>query len=301
MKVLKWIGIVFGGLIALLAVVIIGLMIYAQISFKRTYANRPLYEIKADTSPEAQARAKYLIEGVMSCDEACHSEFGDRLAGGYEEVNQGPIAAVFAVPNLTSDRETGLGGWTDAEVARSIREGIDKDGVGLVIMPANNYHVLSDADMAAILGYLRALEPVVNKVPPLSLNMVGKVMLSLGMLGPSSSVGEPISSVQVAPQQGTAEYGAYLVSLAACRDCHGEDLAGGPLPFADPGDAQAANLTPAGRLPLWSQAEFIAAVREGQAPGRRLTDGMPRYQMIDEDLAAIFMYLSSLEPVETGK
>lgn len=72
------------------------------------------------------------------------------------------------------------------------------------------------------------------------------------------------------------------------------------MPFAEPGDAQPPNLTPAGRLPLWSEAEFIATVREGQAPGRRLTDGMPRYQMNDEDLAAIFLYLNSLEPVEKG-
>lgn len=299
-KVLKWFGIVLAGLVALLVVVLIGLVIFAQMSFKRSYTNRPLYEITADNSPEAQARAKYLMEGVMSCDKACHSEFGARFAGGYDEVNEGPISAVFAVPNLTSDVETGLGGWSDAQIARAIREGVDKDGVGLVVMPANNYHVLSDADMAAILGYLRSLEPVKNEVPTISLNTVGKVMLALGLLGPSSSVGEPITAPQVAPQPGSVEYGAYLVSLADCRGCHRADLAGGVLPFSDPGDAPAANLTPAGRLPFWSEAEFIATVREGQAPGRRLTEGMPRYQMNDEDLVAIFKYLGTLEPVQTG-
>ncbi len=63
----------------------------------------------------------------------------------------------------------------------------------------------------------------------------------------------------------------------------------GPLP---------ANLTPAGELPTWSEADFITAVREGQVPsGTFLTDGMPRYKMTDEDLAAIFMYLQTLPPV----
>jgi hypothetical protein len=45
-----------------------------------------------------------------------------------------------------------LGGWSDAEIARAIREGVDKDGVGLVIMPSANYRALSDADVAAVVG-----------------------------------------------------------------------------------------------------------------------------------------------------
>ena len=53
-KVLKWIGIVLGSLIGLLALVVLGLLIYGQISFKPRDANRPLHEIAADTSPEGQ-------------------------------------------------------------------------------------------------------------------------------------------------------------------------------------------------------------------------------------------------------
>lgn len=295
-KALKWIGIVLGGLVGLLILVAIGLVIYGQISFKRTYADRPLYPITADTSPEGVARGKYLMEGVMICYEACHSEFGKPFAGGYEEVNDGPISAVFAVPNITQDMETGLGGWSDAEIARAIREGIDKNGVSLMIMPASSYHALSDADVAAVVGYLRGLEPVRNEVPPFQVNTVAKVMNALGMFGPSQ-VSEPFSEPQVAPQPGTVEYGAYLVSLGDCRGCHGPDLAGGPMPFASEGPLPA-NLTPAGELPTWTEADFIAAVSTGQHPsGTVLTDGMPRYPMTDEDLAAIFMYLQTLPPV----
>lgn len=299
-KVLKWIGIVLGGLLVLLVVAIIGLVIYGQVKFKPRYTNRPLYEISADTSPEALARGQYLMEGLMSCTEACHSEFGDQaLIGGSEAINEGPISAVFAVSNLTPDDETGLGGWSDAEIARAIREGIDKDGVGLMVMPSYNYHVMGDEDMAAVLGYLRSLEPVRNEVPPFQANAVGKVINALGMFGPSP-VGEPITAPQSAPRPGTAEYGSYLVSLAACRDCHHQDLAGGPLPFSDPGAPQSANLTSAGNLSGWSEADFVAAVRTGTLPsGRQLTEGMPRYQINDQDLADMFKYLQSLPPVET--
>jgi mono/diheme cytochrome c family protein len=296
-KVLKWVGIVFVGLVGVMLVVAIALIIYGQFSFKRTYTNRPLYPITADTSPQGIERGEYLMENVMICYEACHSEFGKPFAGGHEAVDEGPISAVFAVPNITQDQETGLGSWSDAEIARAIREGIDEDGLGLVIMPSANYHTLSDADVAAVVGYLRGVEPVRNEVPPLQVNAIGKVMLALGMLGPVDSVDEPYDAPQVAPQPGSAEYGGYLVSLGDCRGCHGPDLAGGPMPFGGDGP-QPANLTPAGELPGWTEADFITAARTGQVPsGTFLTDGMPRYKMSDEDLAAVFKYLQSLPAV----
>lgn len=295
-KVLKWVGIVLGGLLGLLLVAVIGLIIYGQVSFKPKNANRALYPISADTSPQGVARGKYLMENVMICYEACHSEFGQPFAGGFENVNDGPVSAVFAVPNITQDIETGLGSWSDAEIARAIREGIDKDGVGLVIMPSRNYHALSDADVAAVLGYLRGIEPVRNEVPPLQVNTIGKVLNALGMFGPGA-VSDPYSAAPVAPQPMTAEYGAYLVSLGDCRGCHGPELAGGPMPFGGEGPLPA-NLTPAGELSSWTEADFITTVRTGQVPsGTFLTDGMPRYNMTDEDLAAIFKYLQTLPPV----
>jgi mono/diheme cytochrome c family protein len=294
-KVLKWVGIVFAGLVGMLLVAVIALIIYGQVSFKRAYANRPLYPITADTSPEGLARGKYLMEDVMICYEACHSEFGQPWVGGYEEVNEGPVSLVFAVPNITQDIETGLGGWSDAEIARAIREGIDKEGESLLIMPSASYHVLSDADVAAMVGYLRGLEAVRNEVPPFQVNVVGKVMNALGMFGPGQ-VGEPYDGPQDAPQPGTAEYGGYLVALGDCRGCHGVELAGGPMPFGGDGPLPA-NLTPAGELADWTEAEFITAVRTGQVPsGTFLTDGMPRYNMTDGDLAAIYKYLQSLPP-----
>lgn len=293
-KILKWMGIVLGGLIGLAILVAAGVAIYANLKFKPTYANRPLYPITADLSPEGIARGRYLMEEAMGCDEACHSPAGAPFTGVVEEVNEGPISAVFAVPNLTPDVETGLGGWSDAEIARAIREGIDKDGRGLIIMPAYNYRALSDADVAAVVGYLRGLQPVRNEIPEISLNLVGKIMLAFGIFGPSP-VGEPITASQATPATGTVEYGQYMVAVGACSDCHQANLAGGALPFSEPGSPLAANLTPAGEISAWSETEFIAAVKTGAHPGGgQLHEAMPRYNMNDEDLAAIFMYLKTL-------
>jgi len=243
------------------------------------------------------------MEGMMNCTEACHSEFDAPapLAGGTEEINEGPINLLIAVPNITADRETGLGDWSDTEIARAIREGIGKDDRALVMMPSHNYHVLSDDDVAALIGYLRNMGPVSNQVPEFEANIFGKVLNAIGAFGPDP-VGEPITEPQTAPEPGTVEYGGYLVRLGACSDCHGSDLAGGALPFAAPEDPEAANLTPAGNLAGWTEGQFIAAVVAGLRPdGSPLADDMPRYGINEEDLRAIFAYLQTIPPVQSGQ
>jgi mono/diheme cytochrome c family protein len=61
----------------------------------------------------------------------------------------------------------------------------------------------------------------------------------------------------------------------------------------------AANLTPAGELVGWKVEDFIKAVHEGIKPsGTELSEGMPRYRMSDEDLAAIFAYLKTIPPAQ---
>lgn len=299
-KVLKWIGIVLGGLIGLIVIAVIGLAIYGSVKFKPTHTDRPLYPITADTSPEGVVRGKYLMEQAMGCTEGCHVAKDGTLSGVVEEINMPPISGVFATPNLTS-HATGLAGWSDAEIARAIREGVDKDGVELVIMPSAHYTVLSDADVAAIVGYLRMLEPVDHEVPPLQLNWAAKIMLALGVFGPSP-LQDPITTAQTQPPSGTIENGEYLASIGACRECHKQNLAGGPLPMAPPDTIPAANLTPGGELAGWTVDDFIAAVTEGKHPsGETLDEGMPRFGTSPEDLADIFAYLQSLPALPTNE
>jgi len=293
-NVLKWVAIILGVLIGIILILGIGGAVYASAQFKPDVSDRPLYEISADTSAEGLARGTYLMEGITDCANACHTNEGGQMIGGSEEIDEGPISGVFATPNLTPDEETGLGSWTDAEIARAIREGVDKDGVALEIMPSYHLNSLSDEDVAAIVAYLRNLEPMRNEVPELQLNTVGKMMLAFGMIG-GDALQDPITEPQETPSEGTAAYGEYLVKIGFCRECHQDNMAGGPLPFAEPGDPPAANLTPAGELVGWSSEDFIRAAREGVKPtGTALNDGMPRYQMTDEDLEAIFTYLQSI-------
>ena len=92
-KILKWIAIVIGSLLGLVILFVAGLAIYANLQFKPSLADRPLYAITADTSPAGVERGKYLMEDAMLCTEACHTpESGKPLSGHYEDINEGPIS-----------------------------------------------------------------------------------------------------------------------------------------------------------------------------------------------------------------
>jgi mono/diheme cytochrome c family protein len=117
------------------------------------------------------SRGRYLIEmaGCGHCHTPGHflgkEDLTRELAGG-DVGFEVPGAGTFIGPNLTPDRETGLGGWTDQQVERAIRNGVRPDGRMLSpVMPWANFTIMSDADLAAIIAYLRTLRPVSRKVP----------------------------------------------------------------------------------------------------------------------------------------
>ena len=116
------------------------------------------------------ARGKYLVS-VMGCTD-CHTPgtfYGgpdmSRFLSGTEMGWAGPWGTVYAA-NLTSDPETGLGKWSEAEIAKAIRTGNRPDGRQLApIMPWMNFRNLTDADAAGIAAYLKTLPPVKHAVP----------------------------------------------------------------------------------------------------------------------------------------
>jgi mono/diheme cytochrome c family protein len=123
------------------------------------------------------ARGKYLAT-IMACAD-CHTPGAmlgkpdaTRLMGGSEVGFEMPGVGVFHPPNLTPDKETGLGAWTPEQIVTAIRAGVRPDGRVLVpIMPWHFYAALTDADALAVVAYLKSLPAVKNKVPgPFGLN-----------------------------------------------------------------------------------------------------------------------------------
>ena len=121
--------------------------------------------------PGSMSRGQYLVElaGCGHCHTPGHflgKEDSTRELGGSDVGFEVPAVGTFVGPNLTPDRATGLGDWSDQQIAVAIRNGVRPDGRVLSpVMPWPNFSHMSDADLKAIIAYLHALKPVKNKVP----------------------------------------------------------------------------------------------------------------------------------------
>jgi mono/diheme cytochrome c family protein len=133
-----------------------------------------IFLFKANTvhAGDAQvARGKYLVQ-LGGCND-CHTPgyfLGkpdiSRYLSGSDVGLEVPGLGVFIAPNLTSDKDTGLGNWTGPQIVTAIRTGLRPDGRMLApIMPWRSFAALTDADAQAIAAYLKGLPPVTHKVP----------------------------------------------------------------------------------------------------------------------------------------
>ncbi|MFN8467022.1 MAG: c-type cytochrome [Caldilineaceae bacterium] len=295
-KVLKWIAIGLGALVLLAAVVL------SVLYGRGTARAEAAHDIAVDVPPvpgdaAAVARGRHLATAILNCS-GCH---GETLAGAVEFAIPGLLT--IPTPNLTAGAG-GVGGfYTDEDWVRAVRHGVGHDGRALFIMPSEAFGGLSQADMGALIAYLRSVPPVDSDLPARSIEPLGRVMMGVGMLPPFAA--ETIDHARPVPpalaEGVTAEYGAYLA--ATCSECHGAQLSGAP--FGPPGEEiMTPNLTTGGPLAGWREEDFLKAIRTGQTPGGRiLSDDMPWRafgRMTDAELQAVWLYLRSLPPVTQG-
>ncbi|MFV1987262.1 MAG: cytochrome c, partial [Gemmatimonadota bacterium] len=202
-------------------------------------------------------------------------------------------------PNLTGGRGGVAGSYGSIEDwDRAIRYRIRPDGTGLLpMMPSENYHRMSDSDVASIIASVRAAPPVDRELPSTKVRLMGLPIAGAGVLHPPEhQVDAP--SGPTPPAGSSAEYGEYLARLM-CVECHGDDLQGGPTPGGGP---TAPGLSAPG---LWSQDAFVAAVAQGVAPGgRRLAEEMPSAafsRLTQTELLALRAFFATLPSPEGGR
>jgi mono/diheme cytochrome c family protein len=248
-------------------------------------------------------RGRYLVEGIMACGN-CHTPQGPAgpvdgmaLAGGLV-IEEPPFTAIGS--NITPDKTTGIGQWTDAQIATAVREGRRPDGSVIgPPMPIGLYRGISDPDMAAITAYLRSVKPVKNAVPKSTYRMP---------LPPN--YGPPVGSVAAVKPGDAMAYGRYLAGpLGHCVECHStpgangipdvqNQLGAGGMLFHGPwGKSVASNITPKG-LARYTDAQLKAIITTGVRPdGSRLLPpmGTAYYaRMTPADLNLLVGYLRSL-------
>ena len=166
-------------------------------------------------NPDLAARGQYIFAIAGGC--ACHTVPKQTQHTGGRAFPI-PFGTVYST-NLTQDKETGLGAWTDQQIIDALIKGIRRDGSRILpVMPYEKYSGMAQDDLKALVAYLRTLKPVNRATPELKTWV--PFMRSLGTFVYLKLFGRFSDSPAQAPQ-GAVQRGRYLVDhVSICGDCH---------------------------------------------------------------------------------
>lgn len=310
---------IFGIILLILILGIVGILFYVTKGLPNV-GPAPDLTIQADSA--LIQRGAYLALHVTVCMD-CHSQrdwthFSGPLVpgtlgqGGERFDHKMGFPGIFYAKNLTPFN---LKDWTDGEIYRAITTGVSKNGEAIFpVMPYHNYGFMDPDDVKAIIAFLRTLEPIENKVQDREIDFPMNFIVN--------TIPHKAQPMDRPAQSDSIAYGEYLVKIAGCRECHTKKVKGKVVgkPFAggwafhmpDGSIIQSANITPDKETGIgyWTEATFIgffkSKARSGAIQAPVLQEGqmqtvMPwtMYAGMDTgDLAAIYSYLKSLEPVK---
>ncbi|MCC7274200.1 MAG: c-type cytochrome [Alphaproteobacteria bacterium] len=267
-------------------------------------------------------RGRYLVTTILACGN-CHSPRaadgsplpGRELSGGLAFDTP---AFTATAANITPDPDTGIGRWSDEEIARALTEGVRPGHAALggvplaAIMPAGFYKALTPADLAAVVAYLRSVPPVRNAVPPpvYKLPAVHARYPDAERRYDETTLRDPVVR------------GAYLATIGHCMECHTPRVRGvsdyetamgrGGVEFSPAlvqgigagfTSSTSSNITshPVAGIGAWSDGEIRRAIADGVSrDGRRLRPPMAfRYyaNMAEDDLDALVAWLRTVPPL----
>ena len=312
MKFFKIAGIVLG----VLFLIIVGVYAYIMTQFPKV---DPAPDLVINSTPEMIERGRYLATTMYSCID-CHSQrdpekFMMPLIPGTEGMggmDMGESAGFVPARNITQDKETGIGTWTDGEIFRAITVGVNKNGDPLApMMPFPLFGQLDSNDIIAVIAYIKTLKPIHNEVGDKSLNFPLNLIFRT-IQGPPSFKQKPDSTNRIA-------MGEYLAT--PCVFCHtpsdkGEmfmdSLVAGGVPFMLPngGYVRTANITPDMETGIgtWSKEMFIKRFKDATDPSTHVAVKKEDFntvmpwtfygQMTEQDLGLIYDYLRTVKPVK---
>lgn len=289
-RILRWLGIILGGLIGLVLVVVLIIFVVSNNKLSQAHSI-PVEPITASMDADTIARGEYLAT-TNGCNE-CH---GIDLGG--TAFLEDPAFGYLPAPNLTTG---GVGAtYSDTDYANAIRHGVRPDGSTLLIMPSEHYYYLNDADTAALIAYFKSLPPVTNDLGTRSPGPILRMLLATGQFPTQAEV--VAMRVNDAPRPApvpvgaTVEHGGYMANQ--CIGCHGIDLKGGVAQGDGGAEIPTPDITSAGAMSRYNEETFINAMRTGVRPdGSQISPLMPWQafgQATDDDLTAMYLYLSSL-------
>jgi len=263
------------------------------------------------TSHDLVARGKYVFGAAAGC--GCHTEKGQPLNSGGRRYD-GPFGTVYST-NITPDRETGIGGWTDEQIVTAIRLGRRPNGERLIpVHPYPVFNGMAEADLKALVAYLRSVPPVKrqNRPKKITVPLFESMFLPAWLVAFAPRETPPATATTT----GTAR-GEYLVrTVGHCGECHtprtmtqavdnARFLAGNPK---GPEDSSVPNITPDKATGLtWSEDQIADYLETGNKPDGDVAGGLMGEviqgtsaglkDLTKADRLAIARYLKSIPPV----
>jgi mono/diheme cytochrome c family protein len=261
----------------------------------------------ATPTPELVARGEYLVKAADCA--ACHSVAGRKpFAGGL--AFHLPFGTIYST-NITPDKETGIGSWSDDDFVRALHEGVAKDGSHLYpAFPYTSYTGLSREDAVAMKAYLFTVTPVNMPARPNELTFPFNQRWTLAFWNFAF-----LDQRRFRPDPTATDAqnrGAYLATaLGHCGECHTPRNAGFAMETGRQfGGAllqgwHAYNITTdqAYGIGGWSDEQIADYLRYGHASGRGSAAGPMAEAVADslqylspEDTQAMVAYLRRVEP-----
>ena len=274
--ILKHTAIAAATLVALAILGWLGVYLASEALIVRRYT-LPSSIVEASTRP-ADLQGGARLATVFGCRD-CH---GADLTGRMMQVQPG---LAIAAPNLVGFAAHD----SDADFDRAVRRGLTPSARAIWVMPSGAYVYMRDADLAAIIGYLRA-QPVHGPVwPGPRFSMRARLAVLAGQLAPI----DPYDLGRHPPLDAGPRYdgGRYLAAMA-CSGCHATDLTG---------TRTAPDLKVAAR---YSRAQFFALMRVGEVPAGRRAPQMARLArtrfnvLKDYEINALYAYLVARAKVD---
>ena len=314
-KVLK----IFGYLILLLVIVVVGLVSYVKTALPNV-GKAP--ELKVERTAERMERGRYLVQSVTLC-ENCHSERDwTKFAGPVVEGTCGKggecfdrkvgLPGVYYSKNITPE---GISRYTDGELFRVITTGVTKEGKALFpLMPYSHYGKMDPEDIHCIIAYLRTLSPLKNNIPESESDFPMSIILNTIPVKAEPGKKPDPSNVMA--------YGAYMVNASGCIECHTKENHGQIIPefafsggrefkFPDGAIVRSSNITSDINTGIgnWTQEAFVnrfksyadSSYKPQPVEKGAFNTVMPwtSYgKMTREDLIAIYTYIHSIKPIE---
>jgi mono/diheme cytochrome c family protein len=313
---LKWLIKIFLTIVAVVVVIVAGAVIYIG------RAELPHYppgnvQLKVDVTPERVERGGRTVQSLCA---ACHLDNDTGTLAGKQMADLPPQFGSAHSANITGDPETGIGTYTDGELAYLLRTGITRDGryapPWMVKVPN-----MADEDLMDVIAFLRSDDPLVRPVkakrPACKPSLFTKVLCRVAFK-PLPYPAKPI----VAPDPGDkVAHGKYLVQgRNMCFPCHSADFAkiddlvpersagylggGNAMPDMNGRIVKTANITPDAETGIgtWSEDEFVHLVRFGVRPDKSaiMYPMVPYPELTDDDARAIYAYLRTVPPIKNA-